>query len=90
MEEQISSIEPMHFFGLTTSVSSNSCLFLTDEKIVYHASGLIIIQNTVDHSQKFMYLNEPLKVITTMELNAGKYDDNTLNSTCIKILSESH
>jgi len=69
---EIHSVEPKYFFGLTTGLSNN-CLFLNDEKLVYHASGVIVIHDYSNNSQKFVYLNEPQKVITTMDINNNKY-----------------
>lgn len=69
---EIHSLEPKYFFGLTTGLSNN-CLFLNDEKLVYHASGVIVIHDYSNNSQKFVYLNEPQKVITTMDINNNKY-----------------
>jgi len=65
---------PKFFFGLTTGMADN-CLFLNDDKIVYHASGVIVIHDISNNSQKFVPLNEPEKMITTMDLSNGKYGD---------------
>jgi len=69
---EIHSLEPKYFFGLTTGLSNN-CLFLNDEKLVYHASGVIVLHDYSNNSQKFIYLNEPQKVITTMDINNNRY-----------------
>lgn len=68
---EIHSLEPKYFFGLTTGLSNN-CLFINDDKLVYHASGVIVIHDYSNNSQKFVNLNEPQKVITTMDINNNK------------------
>jgi len=72
---EIHSLEPKYFFGLTIGLSNN-CLFISDEKLVYHASGVIVIHDYSNNSQKFVYLNEPQRVITTMDINNNKYINN--------------
>lgn len=74
MSSEDHTLEPNFIFGLTTTLS-NSCLFMSDEKIVYHAAGVLVIHDTVNKSQEYLYPNDRLKVITAMDINKGRYDE---------------
>lgn len=68
---QTHTLVPKFVFGLTPGLADN-CLFLNDEKIIYHATGVLVVHDTSNNSQKFVHLNEPQKTVTTMSLNNGK------------------
>lgn len=74
----IPTLKPKFFFGLTTQVNGN-CLFLTENDIVYPASGVLVIYNISHHRQKYIQLDEPQKVITAMALCINKYDSMSIN-----------
>lgn len=78
-------VEPKFIFGLTNNVSGN-CLFLNDNEIVYPASGLIVVYNVTNHSQKFIKLLDPRRIVTAMDLNTTKYLP-TRNPVFFKALS---
>lgn len=65
------SLDPKFVFGLNPGLSNN-CFFLNDDNIIYHAAGVLVIHNILYNTQKFVYLREPQKIITTMELNNAK------------------
>lgn len=73
-ESEIYSLEPKFVFGLTPGLSNN-CFFLNDYNIIYHAAGVLVIHDISVNSQHFIYLKEPQKIITTMELNNTKYEN---------------
>lgn len=81
----IPTLEPKFFFGLTTQVNGN-CLFLTENEIVYPASGVLVIYDISHHKQKYIQLVEPQKVITAMALCINKYDRMFLNDYFCKLL----
>lgn len=70
----IYSLEPKFLFGMTQGLSNN-CFFLNDNNIIYNAAGVLVIHNISSNIQKFLYLKDPQKIITTMELNNAKYDN---------------
>ncbi|VVC30821.1 WD40/YVTN repeat-like-containing domain,WD40-repeat-containing domain [Cinara cedri] len=63
-------LQPKFMVGLTTGVEGN-CLFLSDDVVVYPVSGVIVIYDTKNRSQKFIQFTEqPAKTtITAMDLN---------------------
>lgn len=69
----IPTLKPKFFFGLTTQVNGN-CIFLNENEIIYPASGVLVIYDTVNHRQKYIHLAEPQKIITAMALCINKYD----------------
>lgn len=69
----IPTLKPTFFFGLTTQVNGN-CLFLSENEVVYPASGVLVIYDIDRHKQKYIHLAEPQKVITAMALCINKYD----------------
>jgi len=70
--DEIRSLEPKFILG-STAGSSNNCFFLDNKKIVYHVSGVIVVHDLSNNSQKILCMNEPQKTITTMEFNNSKY-----------------
>lgn len=83
----IPTLDPKFFFGLTTQVNGN-CLFLTENDIVYPASGVLVIYDINHHKQKYIQLAEPQKVITAMALCINKYDRMFLNDFFQNLLLE--
>lgn len=69
----IPTLKPKFFFGLTTQVNGN-CLFLSENEIVYPASGVLVIHDINHHKQKYIQLAEPQKIITAMALCINKYE----------------
>lgn len=78
----IPTLKPSFFFGLTTQVNGN-CLFLSENEIVYPASGVLVIYDIDQHRQKYIHLAEPQKVITAMALCINKYDTSKLSSQVV-------
>lgn len=77
-------LEPKFFFGLNAGLS-NSCFFVNDDLIVYRAAGVIVIHDTTNNSQKFVYLNDAQKTITTMDINNHRYRCMGIRSFCYPV-----
>lgn len=69
---EVQALEPQYIFGLTVG-SGNNCFFLNNDKIVYRASGVLVIHDIPGHSQRYVYLADSKKTITTMDLSHNKY-----------------
>ncbi|XP_025200516.1 LOW QUALITY PROTEIN: cilia- and flagella-associated protein 57-like [Melanaphis sacchari] len=66
-------LEPKFVFGITNNVPGN-CLYWKNDVIVYPAMSVIVIYNTKDNTQKFIYLTEgSRRVITAMDLNTNNH-----------------
>jgi energy-converting hydrogenase Eha subunit H len=77
------SLEPNFIFGLTT-MPSNSCLFQTDDKVIYRSSGVLAIHDVEQKSQRFLHMNDRLKVITAMDINHHKLGATHYDTACFR------
>jgi len=68
---KIFTLEPKFIFGFATG-SSKNCVFLNDKKIIYHASGVLVVHDLTNNSQQIIRMNDPQKIVTLMELNNNK------------------
>lgn len=67
------SLVPKYVYGLTVGLTDN-CMFVNEEKIIYPASGVIVVHDTLNDSQEFVNLKKPQGRITAMDLDIKKYD----------------
>jgi len=70
--QSVPNVRAKFVFGLTTGVSGN-CLYMNDHTIVYPVAGVVVVYDMEIHSQKFIKLKAPRRIITAMDLNATRH-----------------